>query len=109
MNCPFCRVRLTSYHYPTHAAYVCEDAGCINDDMPRYQVSYNNYPTCLISRTFMLDKYYIHIDYKQDTTTISVLEACFLLDSVRVAKALAINLNDIVTAAEKIKTLMVFS
>jgi len=77
--------------------------------MPRYQIAYNNYPTYLISRTFMLGHYYIQIDYPNDKTTISKLEACFLFDTVELLRALPVDFKNPQALLDKISTLMVFS
>jgi hypothetical protein len=81
----------------------------MNDDMPRYQVAYNNYPTYLISRTFMIDIYYVQIDYKNNKTIVSRLYACFLLNSVEVPKALNFDRDNPQNILPKINTIMVFS
>lgn len=109
MKCPFCNSRLMVWKYDFHTTYGCDAACCVNDDMPRYQITYSNYPTALIARTIMLDKHYVQIDYQNDRTTVSVLEVCVLIDRVILPKALDINIKDMIGFSEKIRTLMVFS
>jgi len=110
MLCPLCQTKLEVWTYKTDTDYACIwNDKCINADMPRYIAKYNNYPTYLISRAFMMDKYHIVIDYPRNVTIISVLEACVLLDSVEIPKALKINLKDPYSIINKIKTLMLFS
>lgn len=109
MICPFCRTRLTVFEYPSHTVQLCENHGCMNDDMTRYSVSYNNYPTFLQSRIFMMDKFYIQIDYRNNKTIISKLEACFLFDSIQLPKAIVVDLKNPFKILPKIKILMMFS
>lgn len=86
------------------------DKDCINDDMPRYQVTYNNYPTFLISRVFMFEMvYYVIVNYRDNCTVISKLMACVLLDSIQIPRALEIDLSNPHAIMPKIKTLMTFS
>lgn len=109
MNCPLCHAKLKIWVEDYYTNYSCIAPDCINDDMPRYIAKYNNYPTYLLSRALMLGKYHIVIDYINKTTTISVLMACLLLDSVTIHKVLSINLKRPYDIIHKIKTLMIFS
>jgi len=81
----------------------------MNDDMTRYQLVYNNYPTYLHNRVIMLGQYYIDISYEEQITKISALEACILKDTIVISMAMNLDLNDIPATHQKIKTLMVFS
>lgn len=109
MKCPLCLSRLEVWPFPFHTTYGCIAKECVNDDMPRYQVTYNNYPTYLVSRVFMLDPYYIIVNYRDNCTVISKLEACLLFDSVQIPRALDIDLKRPLDIVPKIKTLMIFS
>jgi hypothetical protein len=109
MLCPLCKAKLIVLEFDSYNAYACANEACANDDMPRYIAEYNNYPTYLISRALMIDKYHILINYPNNKTTISVLEACILLDPVVIPKALYINLKDPYSIINKLKTLMLFS
>lgn len=109
MKCPFCRSRMRAQAYDIYTTFICLESGCINDDMPRYQVVYKNYPTMLWSKTYMLDKYYIQVDFLEKITKISVLDTIILLDTIIIPHAINFDLSDIPIAAQKIRTLMVFS
>lgn len=107
--CPFCDDRLEIWPHEFHTIYGCINEKCINDDMLRYQVMYNNYPTVLMGYTFMLDKYYIQISYRNHNTTISRLEGCMLFDSIQVPAPLSVDFDDLNSFLNKIKTILVFS
>jgi hypothetical protein len=107
--CPFCDGRLEIWHHDFHTIYACCNEGCVNDDMPRYQATYNNYPTVLTGYIFMLDKYYVQISYANQITVISRLEACMLFDTMQLPRALSIDFEDLDTFLNKIKTILTFS
>ncbi len=109
MNCPFCNKRLQIWKYLQFTTYSCEFKKCLNDDMARYQVSYNNYPTYIISKTLMIDKYYVQIDYKNNKTVLSILIKCFLIDSLEINNILDFNKNKKDDFLNKIKMLSVLS
>ena len=77
--------------------------------MPRYQITYSNYPTKLIALTFMLDQYYVQIHYPTDKTVVSKLVACFLMDTIEIKKALPVDFHDLPAFLDKINTLLTFS
>lgn len=107
--CPFCNDRLEIWHNDYCTMYSCTNIDCINDDMPRYKVIYNNYPTYLTGYVFMLDKYYIQIDYTNQITVISRLEGCMLFNSIQVAAPLSVDFDDLDAFLDKIKTILIFS
>lgn len=107
--CPFCSNRLEIWPSVYHTTYACINEGCVVDDMPRYQVTYNSYPTKLLSTTFMLDKYYIQISHLNNTTTISILEGCLLLNTIEIPKLFPLDFEQIDEYLKKIKTILVFS
>ncbi len=110
MRCAFCKSKLDVWPYPLHTTYGCMNKDCINDDMPRYQVTYNNYPTFLISRTFMFkDDWNIIVNYRDNCTIVSKLMACIIYDSVQIPRALDVDLSNPYSIIPKIKTLMTFS
>ncbi len=82
---------------------------CVVDEVARYQVSYKNYPTIIQSKAFVLDKYYVQIDYLQSKTIISTLEICFLIDSVEIPRILDVDFKSLDITLDKIKTLLIFS
>lgn len=110
MLCPFCHTKLEYRNRQLHTSYYCDAPHCVvNGDMTRYETNYQNYPTKLISRTFIIDNTYIQIDYINNRTVISRLEACFLFDSVEVPRALEVNLKNPYELLDKIRMLMIFS
>jgi hypothetical protein len=110
MKCPFCHSRLEVWPFQFHTTYGCVAEECVNDDMPRYQITYNNYPTFLISRVFMFNKdIYVVVNYRDNCTVISKLEACLLFDTVQIPRALDVDLKRPFDILPKIRTLMVFS
>lgn len=109
MICPFCHSRLQVWVFPFHTTYGCDASMCVNDDMPRYQITYNNYPTSLLSRVFMIDDYYIKIDYVNQKTIISILEACFLMATIELPRIFHFNKENPADILAKIKTLLIFS
>lgn len=109
MKCPFCGSKLEVWTDVLHTVYGCAASGCVNDDMPRYMAKYNNYPTYLVSKTFMMDDLYIQVDYKQNYTIIHRLEACCLFDSVQIPRALDVSMKNPKDIIPKIRILMTFS
>src|SRR5574338_970545 len=107
MKCAFCKSRLEVWPFPFHTTYGCIAKDCVNGDMPRYQITYNNYPTFLISRVFMFGtNYYVIVNYRDKCTVISKLEACVLTSSFRIPRALDIDLHNPYNSLPKLKTLM---
>ena len=93
-----------------HTTYYCGATDCVvSGDMARYEANYQNYPTKLVSRSFIIDNTYIQIDYVNNKTVISRLEACFLYDSVEVPRALEVNLKNPYELLDKVRVLMIFS
>jgi hypothetical protein len=121
-NCPFCKVELrksegfvdrnnvikTRFNH-----YFCDEIGCLNDDMPRYSVNYswgkNKEDDKKSSCCFMIDTYYIQIDWDEDTSTLSTLDGAVLLGSVVLPRALNLDMTDLASVVKRIKTLLVFS
>lgn len=109
MKCPFCHTRLPAQVYQTYTTFVCENESCEFHGMPRFQTVYNNYPTYLLSKTYILDTYYLQVDYVNETTRVSLLDVVILLDPVIVPCIIKPDLRDVAKAAAKLRKLMVFS
>ena len=109
MRCPFCYLKLDAYSYIIETSYCCDDNNCMRDDMSKYQLVYNNYPTYLVSKSFMIDKYYVQCNYKDNITIVSNLEACFLMNSIKFKQILKFDFNNKSDIINKLKTIMVFS
>jgi phenolic acid decarboxylase len=109
MKCPFCNMRLQVWQHAFETIYACVENNCIVDDMPRYQIAYNNYPTYLLFKTFMLNNFYVQINYSDNETVISRLKACFLFDTIKLRRALSVDFNNLQDLIDKINTLLIFS
>lgn len=109
MICPFCKEKLKVWRHDLHTTYGCDKEDCAVDDMPRYQISYWNYPTRLVGCTFMLDQYYIQVNYEAKQTTISTLYVCFLKDPITIPAVLAVNFKKQEEMLHKIRTWLLFS
>lgn len=121
-NCPFCKVELrksesfvdrnniirTRFNH-----YFCDETGCLNDDMPRYAINYawgpNKEDGEKTSCIFMIDSYYVQIDWEKNCSILSTLDGPLLLGSITLPKALDFDMNDLASVIKRIKTLLVFS
>lgn len=92
-----------------HISYICWSDECVASDVSRYETQYNKYPTYLITRFLRLDDQYIQIDYRNNKTVISRIEACVLFDIVEVPRALELDIKNPYELLKKVRTLMVFS
>ena len=110
MHCPLCHSKLEMRVQELSTAYYCDAPDCVvGGDMTRYEVSYQKYPTKLLSRVFIIDNTYIQISYTYNRTVVSRLEACFLFDTVEIPRALEVNLKNPYELLDKIRMLMMFS
>lgn len=113
MKCPLCQSELISYSGPDpdngtgYRALECEAAQCLNDDMPRYKMMFEN--GALVTRTLQYEGVHVAIDYRNGVTVISKLIACFLTDSIRLPRVLDFDDKDPYALYTKVKTLMLFS
>lgn len=107
MNCPLCSAKLEEYNNVTCIAYECTDAKCLNDDMPRYKMTWVDGK--IVTRTIQFDDIHVAIDYLNDTTIVSKLMACFLMNSIRFPKAIEWYDDEPAKTLEKIKLLLTFS
>jgi hypothetical protein len=121
-ECPFCKVKLRKSegfidrknnikHNFNH--YFCDETPCMNDDMSRYSVNYawgsNKKDGEKTSCNFMIDTYYIQIDWEENTSILSTLDGPVLLGSITLPKALDLDMTDLASVVKRIKTLLVFS
>jgi hypothetical protein len=112
MPCPFCDSLLDKYEFEGHSAYECENKACLNDDMPRYKMVFIHGRNLSETVMFEEDGFYVQIDHAVNRTIISRLEACVLLDSITLPKALDFNKYEydcLPKLLSKVKMLMVFS
>lgn len=93
--------------------YFCDETDCLNDDMPRYSVNYswgtNKEDGEKSSCSFMIDTYYVQIDWEEATSTLSTLDGALLLGSITLPRALDLDMTDLASVVKRIKTLLVFS
>jgi len=61
------------------------------------------------SCNFMIDTYYVQIDWEDNTSTLSTLYCSFLVGSITIPKALDLDMTDLPSVVERIKTLLLFS
>lgn len=121
-KCPFCKAELRKSEgfidrknniQPNHNHYFCDETDCINDDMPRYSINYahglNKQDGEKTSCNFMIDTYYVQIDWEENTSTLSTLYCSFLVGSITIPKALDLDMTDLPSVVERIKTLLLFS
>lgn len=90
-----------------HEAYECEAKHCINDDMPRYKMTFVEGK--IVSRVIMFPNLYVQIDYVNNVTIISRLEVCVLTNTVRIPRPLAFDPDNLPSLLEKVKTILTFS
>lgn len=122
-KCPFCKVQLrlsegcidkNNNIRPNWNHYFCDETACMNDDMPRYSVNYRRIFTSKedgekTACSFMIDKYYVQIDWEDNTSTLSTLYGPILMDSVVLPRALDLDMDDLSSVVQRIKTLLLFS
>lgn len=121
-KCPFCKepLRLSEGFIdknniikPEFNHYFCDETACMIDDMPRYSVNYswgkNREDNKKISCSFAIDTCYVQIDWEENISTLSTLYGAILLDSVTIQKALDLDMDNLSSVTERIKTLLVFS
>lgn len=75
--------------------------------MPRYQINIDTSGT--LSHQFMIDDSYVGVDYEDNTTTISKLLGCILVDTISVSQAVQFDMTDLASVSEKVKTILLFS
>lgn len=121
-KCPFCKAELRKSEglidrenniQPNHNYYFCDETGCLNDDMPRYSINYahglNKQDGEKTSCNFMIDTYYVQIYWEENISILSTLDGPILLGSVTLPRALDLDMTDLPSVIERIKTLLLFS
>jgi hypothetical protein len=84
----------------------------MNDDMPRYQINYHqhklryNNPSSL---AFMIDKFYVQVDYNDGVTILSTLEGPLLIGSITLPRAIRFDMSNLPVVEKRVKTLLLFS
>ncbi len=111
--CPLCGAPLFKYiSVDVLEAYECEAKQCLNDDMPRYKLHFEN--GNLVSRIIQFpindSNLHVFLDYKHNTTTITSMIGFLLIeDPVKLPRVLDFDLEKPYDLLLKIKKLLVFS
>lgn len=114
-KCPFCQTNLRLGDNIHDAEpliwehYFCDADGCMNDDMPRYTITYRKVDGKKISCSFMIESYYVEIDWDKDDSIISTLDGVMLIGSISLPRALELDMTDLNSVKQRIKTLLLFS
>src|SRR5277367_5390897 len=110
MNCPFCDLPMNEYGFSNLTiSRMCEDKTCMFHKMPRYKMRMDARTDFKLSETIIMDPFYIEIDFLQKTTMISKLDVVMLSDTVKIAHALYLDLQNYPATLTKIKLLVTFS
>jgi hypothetical protein len=115
MNCPFCKVTMTEFYHSIqdqdpYTSFCCENVECLFCTMPRYKVRICGKTGEKLSEFIIMDnKFYVEIDFIHNTSKISKLDVCFKIDTIPIARALVLNLENYQAAFDKIKLLVTFS
>lgn len=79
MICQFCRGKLIISQFVFHSNYSCFNPTCLREDMSRFEINFQNYPTKIISKSFIIKNVYLQIFYEENKTIISELAGYILL------------------------------
>lgn len=110
MNCPFCGLPMNEYGFSNlSVSYMCEDKRCMFHKMPRYKMRMDGRTSFKLSEVIIMDPFYVEIDFLQKTTMISKLDVVMLSDTVKIAHALHLDLQNYSAALTKIRLLVTFS
>jgi hypothetical protein len=87
--------------------YICSNHGCfVNCDFPRYKVAMDSNGS-LIEQEYAIDDIYVKVF--PEVSFIYHLEACCLLDEVRVPRALWLNSTNIEKTLDTLKLMIMLS
>jgi hypothetical protein len=120
MNCPFCNEPLVCIKIvgrnsggviaDSFNSSYCKNENCMIDDMTRFILYRDLEKTeTIISCSFILNDFHVVLDYKENSTTISKLSGCFLMDPIRLDKLIDVDMTDLVSVSDKVKTWLLFS
>lgn len=119
MKCPFCNqeMRRTKCEWPPQNIgdnrHECWNKSCQywykGLPMCRYQMIKCRITADLHYESFMLEHFYVTIDYRGHTTTISKRRDASMTDPVKIEKAIAFDLSDLDTLVNKIKLYVLLS
>lgn len=108
INCPFCDRKLCTRNWLKNVThYVCENADCEYHSQSRYAESWSE--DKIVTQIFMLDKFYIKVDFEENTTTISELDVIILLNTVIIPRAQIFNVKNYQASLDKLKLMLTFS
>jgi hypothetical protein len=112
--CPFClqplqiRYRFGPKEYFSHYAF-CRTEWCLSDEISRFSYNFEEDINSPTSIAVVIDKWYVQISYKENTTTISILDSYILLDPVMLPRSFVFNPDRPEETLRKIKTMVIFS
>lgn len=111
-KCPMCRQQCLTYTGGDYfISYFCE--ACIEHDVSGFEEQWSNnvdgYSSSLYCRNFRMEGFWIQLNYRNDHTTISKLEACLLTDQVIIERVLHFDYANPRETLEKAKMFVVFS
>ena len=97
------------YVYPTHSWKGCISEKCEFHGQPRYQSVWMTDSSEPRSEQFIIDTYYVQVDYKLNFTKISTLDVVLLIGTITLPQAISFNLKNYDETLTKIKTIIIFS
>lgn len=104
-----CSAALTYEVSKTSTSYYC--TGCEEHDVSGFVERWEPGYTLarLVTRNLRMEDFYIRLDYVNNTTVVSRIEACFLTDSVRISRLLSFDSANPQSLLHQVKFFMVFS
>lgn len=105
-NCPLCKAELKIWDSQFHYSLACES--CAYDGMSKFRATYTKQDE-LISKIWWIDDFYIQIDYRSESTSISKIDVCILFHTFVIPRVLVIDEENPHKIGHKLRTLMVFS
>jgi hypothetical protein len=110
VNCPLCGLVMNEYNLSNlSTSHMCEDKSCMFHKMPRYKIRLDARTNLRLSEIIIMDPFYVEIDFLQKTTKISKLDVVMLSDTIYIAHALHLDLQNYSAALDKIRLLVTFS
>lgn len=114
MNCPFCQAVMETFDYSRSdkgpcTTHTCEAKDCMFHKMPRYKVRMTDAGEKLAEFIILEGTIYLHINYLDQQTRISKLENVLISDTIHIAHALHININNYQETLTKIKLMIILS
>jgi hypothetical protein len=87
----------------------CWSDNCTFHKMPRYKCSIDNDSQSLELEAFILEEFYVQVNYKLNFTKIHKLDVVVLSDTVPIEQAISFNLKNLKQTLDKLRMLVTFS